>query len=291
MTRAAPGFLLRGPPAGGISVTAVRADPDYADVVDLDRYPIHALGSAEGRALVGACRADLRACGVCSLPGFVTPEAIASMVSLATRMAARAWASDQTHTVYFEAVDPRLDARHPGARQVRSAKHGLAYDHIPRRAPLRRLYETDDLTAFVAAVLGQARLHRSADPLDAFQITTFDDGDELGWHFDRSEFSVTVLYQPSGEGGDFDYVPGLRSDEDPNFAAVGRVLDGDESAVIRLQSSPGTLALFHGRHALHRVTPVRGGPPRINSVLTYSERPDMRLNDLTSRLFYGRTSS
>jgi hypothetical protein len=42
---------------------------------------------------------------------------------------------------------------------------------------------------------------------------------------------------------------------------------------------------------MHRVTPVTGETPRINSVLTYGERPDMRLNDLTSQLFYGRTSS
>ena len=38
------------------------------------------------------------------------------------------------------------------------------------------------------------------------------------------------------------------------------------------------------------MTRVVGPRPRINSVLTYGERPDMRLNDLTSQLFYGRTS-
>jgi len=35
---------------------------------------------------------------------------------------------------------------------------------------------------------------------------------------------------------------------------------------------------------------VRGRLPRINSVLTYGEHQNMRLNDLTSQLFYGRTS-
>ena len=50
----------------------------------------------------------------------------------------------------------------------------------------------DDLIAFIAAVLGKRVLCRSADPLDALQIAIFGDGDELGWHFDNSEFSVTV---------------------------------------------------------------------------------------------------
>ncbi|MDN5795418.1 MAG: hypothetical protein L0H79_06660 [Intrasporangium sp.] len=60
---------------------------------------------------------------------------------------------------------------------------------------------------------------------------------------------------------------------------------------MNLPSPPGSLALFHGHNALHWVTPVEGATPRINSVLTYGEVPDMRLNDLTSELFYGRTSS
>jgi len=40
---------------------------------------------------------------------------------------------------------------------------------------------------------------------------------------------------------------------------------------------------------LHRVTPVRGPRPRINSVLTYGEQPGMKLTELTQKLFYGRT--
>lgn len=59
--------------------------------------------------------------------------------------------------------------------------------------------------------------------------------------------------------------------------------------MIRLPSSPGTLAVFRGEHALHRVTPV-SGPPRINSVLTYGERPGIKLNELTQKLFYGGTA-
>jgi alkylated DNA repair dioxygenase AlkB len=42
------------------------------------------------------------------------------------------------------------------------------------------------MTAFIAAALGEDRLYRSADRLDALQIIAFEPGDELGWHFDRS---------------------------------------------------------------------------------------------------------
>ncbi|PZS40210.1 MAG: hypothetical protein DLM62_04035 [Pseudonocardiales bacterium] len=263
----------------------------YDDLVDLEQFPIHDLDSERGRQFVRDCRNQLAAEGVCVLTGFITPGAVAEMVDVAQRLADKAWTSDQTHTVYFEPVDTDVAATHPRAHPVRSAKHGIAYDYIPAEAPMRRLYESDDLTRFIAAVLEKPVLFRSADPLDALQVTTFRAGDELGWHFDRSEFSVTVMYQQAESGGDFVYVPGLRSEDDENYSGVQQVLHGDTSDLRVLPSAPGTLAFFRGQHALHCVMPIAGPTSRVNSVLTYGERPDMRLNDLTSQLFYGRTSS
>lgn len=265
--------------------------PTYADVVDLDTYPIHDLDSDRGRTLVQACRAELAANGACNLPGFITPAAVGAMVTLAEKLAPRAWTSSRPHTVYFEPADETVPESHPRAHQVRSVKHGIAYDHIPADAPMRRLYESDDLTRFIAKVLEKPVLYRSADPLDALQITRMGEGDELGWHFDGSEFSITVMYQQAQSGGEFVYHPGLRSADDENYETVQRILHGDETQQRVLPSAPGTLAVFHGRNALHRVTPVEGATPRINSVLTYGERPDMKLNELTSQLFYGRTTS
>jgi hypothetical protein len=264
----------------------------YADVVDLDTFPIDDLDSDRGRALVSNCREQLAESGVCNLPGFITPAAVATMVALASTLAEKAWHSDQSHTVYFEDVDPDVAGDHPRAYTIRSAKRGIAYDYVPADAPLCRLYESADLTRFIGAVLGKPVLYRSADPLDALQITLFEPTDELGWHFDNSEFSVTVMYQQAEAGGDFLYVPALRSEADENYAGVRRVLLGEDlDSVKTLPSAPGTLAVFQGRNAVHRVSPVEGGIARVNSVLTYGERPDMRLSDLTSLLFYGRTST
>lgn len=270
--------------------TASRATAGYADVVDLNRYPIHDLDSDRGRAFVQDCKDELAANGACNLPGFITPAAVAAMVALADDLKAEAWTSSRPHTIYFEPVDESVPEQHPRAHQVRSVKHGIAYDLIPEDAPVRRLYESDDLTRFIAAVLGKPMLYRSADPLDALQVTRMGEGDELGWHFDGSEFSITIMYQPSQEGGEFIYHPGLRSADDENYDGVQRVLQGDETGQAVLPGAPGTLAFFHGHNALHHVTPVKGATPRINTVLTYGERPDMTLNDLTSELFYGRTS-
>jgi hypothetical protein len=262
----------------------------YEDVVDLRRYPIHDPAGQDYQALVRHCRDQLRDRGVAQLPGFLTPPAVGEMLALAATLAARAWASDQTHTVYFEPEDDAAGPDHPRALRQHSAKKAIAYDLIPAGAPVRRLYESDDLTGFIAAVLGKPVLYRSADPLDALEIAIFEDGDELGWHFDNSEFSVTVMYAQSQAGGHFDYRPWLRDEHDENYPAVQQVLHGRPDGVVRLVTGPGTLAVFRGQHALHRVTPVSGPRPRVNSVLTYGERPGMKLNRLTQELFYGRTA-
>ena len=271
-------------------MTTIRPQaPRYAGVVDLGRYPINDPASPEYRVLVQACRDQLRDSGVAQLAGFLTPAAVSEMLALASQLVSRAWASNQAHTVYFEPADDAAGPGHPRALLQHSAKKAIAYDLIPSGAPIRQLYESDDLTGFIAAVLGKQVLYRSADPLDALEIAIFDDGDELGWHFDNSEFSVTVMYQESETGGHFDYYPWLRDEDHDNYPAVQEILHGGSEGVVRLPASPGTLAVFRGQHALHRVTPVSGPVPRINSVLTYGERPGMKLNQLTQTLFYGRT--
>lgn len=263
----------------------------YEGVVDIDKYPVHDLDGARGRELVAWCRAQLALDGCCTLAGFLLPEAIADMVRISGEVAAKAWVTDRPHNIYFTPPAKDLPATDPRAHLERSAKHGIAYDYIPADAPMRRLYESPELTRFVAAALGKDVLYRSADPLDAFQITRFYPGEELGWHFDNSEFSVTVMYQLPEAGGEFEYVPALRSDADPNYAGITEVLQGRARGAVKEQASaPGTFALFHGHNAMHRVKLVKGTRPRINSVLTYGERPGMKLSPLTSELFYGRVS-
>jgi hypothetical protein len=95
------------------------------------------------------------------------------------------------------------------------------------------------------------------------------------------------MLQPAEAGGDFEFFPNLRT---AGKDAVVARLTGSRSGVIRLDNDPGTLSLFRGHHSMHRVTPVEGDTIRINAVLAYAEEPGRRLNELTQKLFYGRTA-
>lgn len=260
------------------------------EIVDLDRYPIHDPSSAAGQALVNRCRSELQEAGACRLHGFVKPAVIDALVADAERLAEHAYPQEDYHNVYFEDVDESLPADHPRRLMQRTAQKAVAWDLILAASPLRQLYEWDALTDFVAAALGKKALYRAADPLGACNVTIYDEGDELGWHFDRSDFSITLMFQPAESGGDFEYVPMIRTPEDERYPAVQRLLLGSREGIVPLRSEPGTLAFFRGRYSIHRVPPVHGKRRRINAVLTYGDEPGKKLNEYTQMLFYGRTA-
>ena len=260
------------------------------DLVDLDRYPIHELQRSSAQELVETCRAGLREEGAVRLDGFVRTEAVDRMAAEAAALAPLGYPNDATHNCYFDdEIDESLPADHPRRIRVRSAQKAVAMDLLPEEFPSRRIYASGEVLAFVAAALEKDVLHRSADPLDGVNMTVYEEGDELGWHFDQSEFSVTLMIQRSHDGGDFEYAPMVRAPDDERYDAVRAVLVGEMPPKV-LASEPGTLAFFRGRYSLHRVPAVAGPTARMNSVLTYSVEPGHMLSAMAQRMYYGRTA-
>ena len=79
----------------------------------------------------------------------------------------------------------------------------------------------------------------------------------------------------------------MRSGRDVDFARMERLFGGDASLVHATERSGGTLTLFHGRNALHAVTPVEGPTPRITAVLTYDEKPGCVASERGNAFVYG----
>ena len=261
-----------------------------AEIIDLDRYPIDRLDSAEGRRLVERCQKDLRTRGACQLHGFIRPNAVESLVAEALEKAVDAYRTDDTHNVYFEEIPEGAAADDPRGMLQHSSKLTIAWDEIAEESALRTVYNWDPLTDFIGQALEMPRFYRYGDALGACSVALFEQGDELGWHFDRSHFAVTLMLQPADAGGDYEYFHMLRSPESENYEEVAARLTGSRSGVIALPSEPGTLSFFRGRYSMHRVTPVAGAKTRVNAVLAYSEKPDDKMNGLTQQLFYGRTT-
>jgi predicted 2-oxoglutarate/Fe(II)-dependent dioxygenase YbiX len=128
------------------------------------------------------------------------------------------------------------------------------------------------------------------DALARVNVMAYRDGEALNWHFDRSEFTTTLLLQAPDEGGDFVYRTDLRSDADPNYDGVARLLQGEDTEVKSLKLSAGTLNVFRGKNTAHKVSTVRGSRERIIAVFSYFDRPGVVFSREDQLGFYGRTA-
>jgi hypothetical protein len=258
------------------------------DILDLDRYPLDRLGSPEDQSLVARCQADLAAHGMFNLDGLLKPGALTRAVAeVKPLLDGASFTHRRSHNIYFRDDLPGLAPEHPALRLCETVNHTICADQIPGTV-LMRLYEWAPFAAFLAAVMAKPALHTMADPLARVNVMAYRDGEALNWHFDRSEFTTTLLLQAPGGGGDFEYRTGLRRDDDPNYDGVARLLEGRDPAVETLRLAPGALNVFRGKNTAHRVTPVAGGAERIIAVFSFYERPGVVFSEAERIGFYGR---
>lgn len=263
-----------------------------ADILDLRLYPIDARDSLAYRALIADSRDRLRRDGAATFPGFVTDASVQAMAAEAVALQPKMFRFREEHTVYFKPQEAERDAAHPLRRMMVTEKDTAAYADIPQDSMVRRLYQSDAVLHFINDVLDDGPIYRHADPLAALNIQNFSAGQQLGWHFDRSDFSVTLSIQAPEAGGDFEYVRMLRREGDECYDSVGRFLDDATTQDVQiLPQVPGTLAMFRGHYSLHRVAPVIGDRLRINAVLAYVNEPGVVFSDYARRLFYGRATA
>ena len=268
--------------------------PDPAALIDLDRYPVLEVDGA-GAPVVACLAAELRETGVATLPGFLRSEALTDLVAECDALATGAHRQDVEGTPYLELPDPaKWPAGHPRLTWARSTVHAVAYDRFPcSTSGLRALFEWDALLVFVSRILGRMPLHRYADPLGALNLAVMRDGDALGWHFDQTDFVVSLAIQASEGGGEFENVQRLRWVEgggiDERYDTVARVLAGEAPELVTtVPMTPGTLMLFEGRWSLHRVTPVIGATSRHVALFGYDTKAGTMSSDLLKQIRYGR---
>ena len=111
--------------------------------------------------------------------------------------AGRARPTSRSRTSLCPPDHPRL---HFADYRVRA----VAYDIMPVDSPLRRLYEWDPLKDLIEAVLGRGPIYRYADPFGALNLAVMGEGDQLQWHFDQTDFVVSLAIQSAERGGDFE---------------------------------------------------------------------------------------
>jgi hypothetical protein len=260
-------------------------------LVDLDAYPVDRPGTGGYEELVGRCRRQLHETGASILRGFLRPETLATaLASAETALVGEAHHSlIENGSPYLELPSDDWPEGHPRLMHGPTSLGAVAYDRFPAADPVRRLYESDAFMAFLADALGREELYRYDDPLGALNLAVMTAGDQLWWHFDQTDFVVSIALQSSTAGGNFECMPLLRSPDDERYDDVARVLRDDAPELVVVEPmTPGTLMLFEGRRSLHRVTPIGGDRPRHVALLGYDTKPGTRSTEALQRTRYGR---
>jgi hypothetical protein len=263
-------------------------NPAMRHIIDLDRYPLDQPGTPAWTALVETCRADLAKEGMFNLEGLIELEALTRAVAELRPVLDRlSFTHKRLHNIYFKNEIAGLSADHPALRMTQTINHTVCYDQIPNSIPAW-IYEWPCFIMFLAATMQKETLFPMRDALARLNVMAYRDGEALNWHFDRSEFTTTILLQASDAGGDFVYRSDLRSDTDPNYVGVAKLLEGKDSQVKTLKLAAGTLNVFRGKNTAHKVSTVKGNRERIITVFSYFDRPGVVFSKEEQIGFYGR---
>ena len=266
------------------------ANPTLQTVLDLDSFPLDRPDCTGYAALVARCKQEMAEEGMFNLDAFLRPAFARSEAEAHTpKMDSESFNHAREHNVYFlKSVDGLADD-HPALKRFQTSNNTLCSDQL-QGSIVQQIYDWPPLQAFLAEVMDKPALYPMADPLAAFNVMRYQEEQALNWHFDRSEFTVTLLLQAPDKGGAFEYRTDLRSADDPNYDGVAALLAGDDPQMKQMTVVPGTLNVFRGVNTPHRVTPVVGDRARMIAVLTYYETAGKMFTPTEQLGFYGRTA-
>lgn len=262
--------------------------------LNLDRYPLDQPDSTQYKEVVAECRAALANDGMFNLAELLPAEACNRCVgTLRQGLATDAFTHQREHNAFFTDSIDDLPQSHRANTRLLTTNHTLCLDQLGGTL-LPGIYNYRPFINFLSDALELPELFPMADPLAGLNVMAYDEGEALNWHFDRSEFTTTLLLQAPDAGGEFEYRRGLKSIDASSgqsrvdYEGLGQLLADNDASRQTLSLKPGTLNVFRGSDTVHRVTPVSGDTARIIAVFSYFDKPGVVFSNAERLGFYGR---
>ncbi len=258
--------------------------------LQLEQYPLLDLSSHRAIALINRCRKELSDAGTLHLPGLLRQSALnRCLAEVMPLFATSAFTHKRMHNIFFDDKLEGLPSDHPALSRMQTVSHTICADQLSDSL-IVKIYEWRPLRDFLAAVIGETQLHLMADPMARVNVMAYYEGESLNWHFDRAQFTVTLLLQAPNFGGNLELAYGLKDDETIDFEGIASLLKGSRAGVESISMEPGTLNIFQGRDIAHRTTPAKGSTPRVVAIFSYFAQPGRVFTAQEQLGFYGRTA-
>ena len=168
-------------------------------IVNLELHPI------QDSSYIQKSKDHLDSKGALVMEDFLNSKTITSLQTEAKEVRHLAYFCHQNHNAYLLDPDPDFPAEHIRNLEQVSDKGCITHDQVPENSLLRTLYEWPDFRKFLKQVLGEP-VFTYADTLSSININYYEQGQQLGWHFDNASFAVTLMLQSPGQGGELSLI-------------------------------------------------------------------------------------
>ena len=238
---------------------------------------------------INKCKNKILNKSILVLNNFLTKQCLKELILEALNLENKAFYCSQNHTILLNKYDNSLETNDPLNIEVTSDKGCVPHDMLEKNSKLNILYKSVIFKNFLKEVLCLKNLYPYSDTLSSINYNYYQNGQQLGWHFDNASFAITLMIQSADYGGEFEYVSKGR-DYKNNYIDKKYIKKIIENNILpeKINADAGTLILFYGRNYLHRVTPVQSAKPRILVTLNYNEEEGTQLSTNARLTFFGR---
>ena len=232
-------------------------------------------------------RESLEKNGILIFKSFISNSGLNLLQKEASDLKESAFRSSSEYNVYISEYDNAFSADSPRNRIMSTSKKCIPNDLIPNQSILQKIYDSPLVRSFFLDLLDKDELHPYEDPLSSININYYDKGDALGWHFDNSDYTITLLVKNCIKGGVYEFFNDMRYKNDKeDYDLVEKILDKKVKGT-RVNSIEGDLMIFKGNKSIHQVTAVEEGE-RILVTFNYNEESGVSLSEQSRKTFFGR---
>ena len=225
--------------------------------------------------------------GILIFNSFINRRGLINLQKEASDLKYLSYKSSSEYNVYVSEYDNSFPDDSPRNRIMSTSKKCLPNDLIPSDSILQTLYNSKAIRSFFMDLLNKKELFPYSDPLSSININYYDKGDALGWHFDNSDFTITLLIKNCNKGGIYEFFNDIRyKDGKENYTFIEKILDNKVTGT-KVDSFEGDLMIFKGNKSIHQVTAVEKGE-RILVTFNYNEIEGIPLSEESRRTFFGR---
>lgn len=225
--------------------------------------------------------------GILIFKSFIGPNGLKILQNEAANLKKLAYKSSSEYNVYISDYDESFSFNSARNRIMSTTKKCIPNDMIPKESILQKIYNSTLIKSFFLDILGKESLYPYEDNLSSININYYDEGDALGWHFDNSDFTITLLIKNCQRGGVYEFFNDIRyKDGKENYRFVEKILDNQIEGT-KIDSLEGDLMIFKGNRSIHRVTAVEEGE-RILVTFNYNETDGVSLSKQSRNTFFGR---